>query len=440
MKRSLTTDRIDTVIRFFLYVLIFWLPYSPAVVESCVILCLILWFLKRCILLKGQRPQGQAFRGRVQWLLGGFKPAPSSLNAPIAFFLLACILSVTNSAFFEQSFHGFLTKTLEWFIVYFLIVEAFRRERHIYIALAVFVFTAFSTSLDGLIQFYITHKDIFLRHAINPGDRATAGFKTSNGLGGYLTGFVPALSAWVLFKRHKRIYDFLVELFILFVALWALIVTFSRGAWLGTLMGEIFLLIFVFSKKTRFEVRFSFRFFLGMVFLYGAFLLFFANNLHLERELDRPENIWWRFGIWNIGMEMIKDKPFFGHGINTFMRVFQAYRGSFAAPTYAHNCYIQLAAETGIVGFVCFVWIVIKIFGEALRTIRVNFAQGGDHLKALVLAFSSGVFAFLVHSFFDTQFYSLQLSVYLWFMVGMLVAVCKISDAQNLVKMTPKDG
>jgi len=114
-------DRIDALIRFFLYVLIFWLPYSPAVIESCVIICLILWLLKRGILLTKEKVSAG--------ILKDAKPESTFLNKPIAFFLLACLLSVTGSAFFGQSLHNFFTKTLEWFIVYFLVVEVFKDKK-----------------------------------------------------------------------------------------------------------------------------------------------------------------------------------------------------------------------------------------------------------------------------------------------------------------------
>jgi len=134
MRNLLSVERIDALIRFFLYILIFWLPYSPAVVESCVIICIVLWLLKRGILLTRKRNFSEV------------KPEATFLNKPIVFFLLACMLSVTSSAFFGQSLHNFFTKTLEWFIIYFLVVEVFKNKKHIYIALAVFIFTAFSTA------------------------------------------------------------------------------------------------------------------------------------------------------------------------------------------------------------------------------------------------------------------------------------------------------
>jgi len=137
--------KIDSAIRFFLYILIFWLPYSPAVVESCVVICLILWIFKRGIIAIGQSKSAKTFKEGVFQFLRDFKPESTFLNKPIVFFLLACVISVTNSAFFAQSLQNFFTKTLEWFIVYFLVVEVFKDKKHVYVALMVFMFTAFST-------------------------------------------------------------------------------------------------------------------------------------------------------------------------------------------------------------------------------------------------------------------------------------------------------
>jgi len=418
MGNSLLIDRIDALIRFFLYVLIFWLPYSSAVIESCVIICLILWILKRGIILTREKSPAR--------ILKDVKLEPTFLNKPIAFFLFACMLSVTGSVLFGQSLHNFLTKTLEWFIVYFLVVEVFKNKKHIYIALAVLIFTVFSTAIDSLVQFYITNKDIFLGHMIEPGSRATAGFKTSNGLGGYLTLVIPALLAWIFLSQQKFRYRFIV-LSVFFFVVWSLVVTFSRGAWVGVFFGGMFLLLYILLPKKRLQFYFSFGFFGAMAFLFILFFVILASSFD-QPLFDRQETMHWRLDIWSISAEMIKDKFFFGHGINTYMRVFQAYRGNVhMGPTYAHNCYIQLAAETGIVGLLCFFWIIMEAFHRSLGKIEMYFAQDRN-LAAVTIGLLSGIFAFLIHSFFDTNFYSLQLSVYLWFMIGMLVAACRIFD------------
>jgi len=426
MDNSVLIDKIDFLIRIFLYILIFWLPYSPAVIESCVIICLILWLFKRGIILAGIKNTSGTFRGKFNGILKAVKPESTFLNKSIGFFLLVCILSVTSSAFFVQSFHNFFTKTLEWFIIYFLVIEVFKDKKHIYIALGVFLFTALSTVSDSLVQFYITNKDIFLGRIIEPGSRATAGFKTSNGLGGYLTIFLPGLFAWILLGNQKWWYR-LGALLILVLTIWSLIVTFSRGAWIGIFFGIMFLMFYVVLPKKRFHIYFSMGLLWATVVLFTAFILILTNSSGQEL-FSRYQSIHWRLGVWNDSIPMIKDKFLFGHGVNTFMSIFQVYRSHWTLdPTYAHNCYIQMAAETGIVGLFCFFWIIMKMFHQSLGRIKLNFTQDRN-LAALAVGLLSGIFAFLVHSFFDTHFYSLQLSAYLWFMVGVLVAISKISN------------
>lgn len=424
MSNSLFTDRIDALIRFFFYVLIFWLPYSPAVVETCVISGLLLWLLKRGILLAETKgPAAETVKEKLFRFFKGVKPESSFLNKPIGFFVFACILSATGSAFFEQSLHGFLTKTLEWFIVYFLVIEVFKDKKHVVIALGILIFTAFSTGIDSLVQFYVTHKDIFVGHVIEPGGRPNAGFKTPNGLGGYLTGIIPGLLAWILLGKQKLSYRVIASL-ILLVLTWSMILTFSRGAWLGTFFGGAFLLFFVFFSEKRSHIYLLLGMFWSVMFLLFT-LVFLAVHGPGQTILERSETILWRQGIWSISIEMIKDKMFFGHGINTFMKIFQAYRGESLGPTYAHNCFIQLAAETGLAGLFCFLWIVARMFHESLGRLKLNFVKDRG-FGALTVGLLAGIFAFLVHSFFDTHFYSLQLSVYLWLMVGVLVAILKL--------------
>ncbi|MCA9407088.1 MAG: hypothetical protein KC733_00205, partial [Candidatus Omnitrophica bacterium] len=222
MNIVLITSRIDAGIRFFLYVLIFWLPYSPAVIEVSVVAGLFLWILKHCFIFFHQLKQEKDLKC--------FYPPSSILNKPISFFIIICIISIMSSAFFEQALHGFISKTLEWFIIYFLIIETFKDKKCVYIAVGIFLFTAVSTVLDGLIQCYWTHKDIFSGHILDPDGRVNASFRTPNGLGGYLTIVVGILlgSFFTMKNGFWRIgFGILIGL-----TLWVEFLTYSRGSWI----------------------------------------------------------------------------------------------------------------------------------------------------------------------------------------------------------------
>jgi len=49
------------------------------------------------------------------------------------------------------------------------------------------------------------------------------------------------------------------------------------------------------------------------------------------------------------------------------------------------------------------------------------------YLKSVVLGSLSGLFAFLIHNFFDTNFYSVQLGNMMWVVMGLVVAAQMIS-------------
>lgn len=411
MHYSILENRISSLIRFFLCLIIFWLPYSPAVIESSVIAGLLLWIFKRSVVCH-----------RLNGNLAAFQLPDTPLNRPIFVFGIICLLSSLSSPFWQQSLPNFLTKTLEWFIVYFLVIEGVTERKHIYFILGVFVVTLLATVLDSLVQYYVTYKDIFLGHTIEPGTRATAGFKTPNGLGAYLTGAMPIVFAWI-FKRNARLrYRLLITLLLLLV-IWSLAVTFSRGALLAAWGGVIFFTL-LYGLHRRYG---EFCLTIGVLFLLVILLGTFGFILTSDWKLPslRYDTVFWRLHVWQDAFRMVQDSWVLGHGINTFMQTFEVYRtDTGGSPTYAHNSYLQLMAETGVAGLVSFLWIL----GNLFRWLSSHISRYGiknDDLILPALGVWSGITAFLLQSFFDNQFYSLQLSVYLWFMVGLLVVMTK---------------
>ncbi|MCK5579841.1 MAG: O-antigen ligase family protein [Candidatus Omnitrophica bacterium] len=413
-------DRIDKAIRFFIYTLVFVLPYSTAAVECCVIAASLLWIIKRSILARQEISQRPDLKEKVFSSLKSFCPKDNFLNVPIAFFLGACLLSTVGSAFFEVSLQGFIRKTLEWFAIYFLVLEVFTSDKYIRRFLCVVLLTTFLTCIDVLIQFYITGHDIFRGREVF-GGRATGPFKQANMLGGYLACVSPLVFSALYVMRKKSCARYFMAVFFVF-ALWGVFISFSRGAWVGLGAGLVFGL---WITKRKVAV-------MGIV---GLLVLMFFSYSFLSAEMKHrfrvdPDNITatarWRVDLWKGSFKMIKDRPFFGHGLNIYMNLFQEYRTKLSGqfeywPSYAHNCYIQIAAETGVVGLSCFLWIIGLFFKKAGERLEV-FWQSGEE-GVVFVGLTVGLFIFLVHSFFDTNFYSLQLVAFFWLLLGAAVAI-----------------
>ena len=93
-----------------------------------------------------------------------------------------------------------------------------------------------------------------------------------------------------------------------------------------------------------------------------------------------------------------------------------------------------MAAEIGVIGLVVFLLIVAKTLRRGFRTSLSLSAEipvargetGSAFHRTLALGLASGLLAFLIHSFFDTNLQSLPLVILFWFSVGLLMSVPNI--------------
>ena len=132
--------------------------------------------------------------------------------------------------------------------------------------------------------------------------------------------------------------------------------------------------------------------------------------------------------IWRDTVSMIRANPILGVGLGAYETAFPIYSesdGSLRVPQ-AHNDYLQVTADAGIVGALIALWFIVAIF----RTVSRGVLSSDPLLAGLALGSGGGIFAMLVHSMFD---FNLQVpSNGLLFLL--LVAV-----ASNVAALVPKE-
>ncbi len=100
------------------------------------------------------------------------------------------------------------------------------------------------------------------------------------------------------------------------------------------------------------------------------------------------------------GIKMFKDNPILGWGLGTFPTVYPKYR-SFYANIFvneAHDDYLQLLTETGLVGFAIMLWFLATVYYRAGKKLG-NWTH--DPNGALTLAAMLGVTGIVIHSLVD---------------------------------------
>jgi O-antigen ligase len=86
-------------------------------------------------------------------------------------------------------------------------------------------------------------------------------------------------------------------------------------------------------------------------------------------------------------------------------------------PRYAHNCYLQVAAEIGLFGagiFIAWLWQLFhRLFALTLTSQR--------SAAILVSGLTAGLLAFVIQAGVDTNFYSLRQAVLFWTLAGLAI-------------------
>jgi O-antigen ligase len=304
-----------------------------------------------------------------------------------------------------KSLNALFGKWLQYLGIYIIVQDSIIYNRKVVKrGISVFLVGAFFVVFSGLSQYFFGIE--FLRGrliaSLNSGNQAiTASFNHYNAFGGYLVVVLSLVIALLLNENRFRPRTAILSALSIFSTL-AIFLTFSRGSWLAIALAFIF--ICFFSKK---HIKWLLPIFLIIIVM--LLLPVFQERLFLTFKPGGDSD---RFRYWLAAIKMIKDHPFLGMGVGTFMANFSNYLPG-CSVSYAHNCYLQIWAETGVFSLISFMLFVCSLIYFGVRKFIVS-------KDFLLLGLLSGVLGFLAHSFFDTNFYSLRLAVLFWIWAGLI--------------------
>ncbi len=109
-----------------------------------------------------------------------------------------------------------------------------------------------------------------------------------------------------------------------------------------------------------------------------------------------------RLAHWQAALNMLRDHPVLGVGIGNYVPVYPAYAlpGWKDPLGHAHNYYLHVAAETGMLGLCAYLLLVAASFWHSWRGIR----EAGSHGQGVALGICGVLAAFAVHSIFDNLY------------------------------------
>jgi putative inorganic carbon (HCO3(-)) transporter len=128
-----------------------------------------------------------------------------------------------------------------------------------------------------------------------------------------------------------------------------------------------------------------------------------------------------RVNVWMSVLNMIKVKPILGigPGNKAFNLVYPLYQRSGYSALGAYSVPLELTVETGIIGVICYGWLIFSIFRQAW--IALNRLRSDRNMDGLwIIAAIATIVGMMTHGLFDTVWYRPQVQLLWWLAIAII--------------------
>jgi len=204
----------------------------------------------------------------------------------------------------------------------------------------------------------------------------------------------------------------------IFLCIWTIIIYQSRGALILSAISACYMIIFLKS----------FLFF-SLSSIITITILIVNLKYHLPL-ISKFSGIWsTRIPYWLVALSMFADAPLLGHGSHTYATLYNTYKNKIEIPDWvivdgrftpwAHNLYLEILAEQGILGLTSL--IVLLIFGFKTAWNTCNSYQ--KEIKILGLGAFLGLSTISMGAIFELSFIRHWVVIMLFSILGIIISL-----------------
>lgn len=176
----------------------------------------------------------------------------------------------------------------------------------------------------------------------------------------------PMLVAFAKLYKNKWIRFF--SFIILGLSLFAVILTQSRGGFLG-------MLAIVFGMTWQSSKRYLLigTIIILMPTIFALLPEHYRNRMKTIETYDQDESAMARIITWGVAFKLAQDKPLTGGGFNCFSNeVFQAYAPDYKGSHASHSSYMGILGEHGFPALLLFIALIFSTFWKLSRLQRIS--------------------------------------------------------------------
>jgi putative inorganic carbon (HCO3(-)) transporter len=366
---------------------------------------------------KGVRRNGRWFSREP-----GQRPRLTNLDWAVIALVVVGGFSLLWPAHLREAMREFRTVVLEAAVFYGLLRVMIRDRRGIWRVADAWVLGGASIAVVGILQWALGQNLITADGVW----RVRGLYGSPNNLALYLGRMLPfcvAMAAWggpAISQRHesdnRRRWLYAIAGILAAVAI---VLTYSRGAWL---LGVPVALLFLAAVRGRK----SFALVAGVLLVAAIVLVLVVGPGRLTTLADTGQGTtFFRLQLWQSSWAMVRDHPVLGVGLDNFLYY---YRSHYVLPTaweefnlsHPHNLVLDFWLRLGIMGVVILGWLLIGFFRRGWQAYR-TLPEGRDRM--LVLGLLAGMVNFVAHGLVDNAFFLVDLAFVFMLMLALVQAV-----------------
>jgi O-antigen ligase len=347
------------------------------------------------------------------WLLDiivkkDFKIKRTAIDLPVLFLLVWGLLSTIFSVDIKYSFKEYRGDMLVGFLLLYSSINNIERK-DIDKILNALIIGATVVSIYGVFEY------LGITGHMKAAGRADSVAPDYNYFSTYLILVLPILfyRFYMSSAKMRVIYSF-----ITIIAAIALMLTFTRAAWIAAFVEIIFFGILINRKV--------------LIILFAVAIIgYIGFQLRkeypsvtmetLKAQIDHPSYTYTdRMELWRFGIMHLKDRPVFGFGYGraNFAKVYPEFLKRSILLFHTHNTFVNIGLELGIPGLIALLW----LFWAILKSLWKDWKDKMNENKILSFAIFVSVVGFLVRIQFDHLLVD-EMALMLWLLVGMGFAI-----------------
>jgi len=347
--------------------------------------------------------------------LGLLKRTP--ITTLIISYIVICIIStlagiLSGRVNLLKSFF-YILKYIEYFLLYFMVANNIENKRQIKVFIVCFMITAFITCVYALLT-------------VGKFGRATAPFEGVKGepntLGGYLMFMLAVFGGIFLYTSSRRWQIFIGMLLPLMVV--TLLETFSRGSYLAFV--AMYSTLIALTRKRKIII-------IGMLILgVVIFPLTFPNIVKGVK--SRIFYTFSRGKQYDVGIKPVTLEESAAARVESWKDIIQKWKRRLllgygvTGVGFVDTQYPRVLGETGIIGFVIFIWLLIRILLLSFHNLS---KVDSDFSKGITIGFLAGFIGLLIHSFSANTFIIVRIMESFWFMAAVVSCLPNLGREEN---------